>query len=109
MAPWWQSAVIYQIYPRSFADTNGDGVGDLPGVTARLPYLANLGVDAIWLGPFYPSPMVDGGHGGPAPRDVDRMFGTLRDFDTLVPAAHLYDLRVIVDLVPNHTSAEHPW
>jgi len=108
-APWWRHAVIYQIYPRSWSDSNGDGVGDLPGITARLPYLADLGVDAIWLSPFYVSPMNDAGYDVANYRDVDPLFRTLRDADTLIAAAHELGLRVIVDLVPNHTSSEHAW
>ncbi|WP_432985640.1 glycoside hydrolase family 13 protein [Dactylosporangium sp. CA-233914] len=106
---WWRTAVIYQIYPRSFADSDGDGIGDLPGITARLPHLADLGVDALWLSPFYRSPMVDGGYDVADYRDVDPVFGTLADFDSLVAAAHGLGLRVLVDIVPNHTSSAHPW
>lgn len=106
---WWRAGVIYQIYPRSFQDTNGDGIGDLPGVTARLDYLASLGIDAIWLSPFYPSPMADFGYDVADYEDVDPIFGTLADFDALVAAAHERDIRVIIDLVPNHTSDAHPW
>lgn len=97
------------MYPRSFADANGDGIGDLAGVRDRLPYLRDLGIDAIWLSPFYTSPMVDGGYDVADYRDVDPMFGTLADFDALVSTAHVLGLRVIVDLVPNHTSSAHPW
>lgn len=106
---WWRDGVIYQIYPRSFQDTNGDGIGDLPGVTQRLDYLESLGVNAIWLSPFYPSPMADFGYDVADYVDVDPLFGTLEDFDALVTAAHERDLKVIIDLVPNHTSDEHPW
>jgi alpha-glucosidase len=106
---WWRDAVIYQIYPRSFADANGDGIGDLAGVIERLPYLAELGVDAIWLSPFYPSPLADGGYDITDYRDVDRRLGTLEDFDRLVDHAHRGDLRVLIDIVPNHTSEQHPW
>ena len=111
-APWWRDAVIYQIYVRSFADsgTRGvDGVGDLPGITSRLPYLRDLGVDAVWITPFYTSPQHDHGYDVADYRDIDPLFGTLADADTLVATAHDLDLRVIVDLVPNHTSDEHPW
>ena len=106
---WWRSAVIYQIYPRSWADSNGDGVGDLPGITARLPYLRDLGVDAIWLSPFYVSPQADAGYDVADYRDIDPIFGTLGDADTLLGAAHDLGLKVIVDLVPNHSSDEHRW
>jgi alpha-glucosidase len=108
-AGWWRSAVVYQVYVRSFADANGDGVGDLPGVRSRLPYLRELGVDALWLTPFYPSPMVDGGYDVSDYRDVEPAFGTLADFDALVTDAHGCGLRIIVDLVPNHTSSAHRW
>lgn len=106
---WWRDAVIYQVYPRSFADGNGDGMGDLPGITARLPYLQALGVDAVWLSPFYASPQADGGYDVADYRAVDPMFGTLTDADDLVRAAHALDLRVIVDVVPNHCSDQHEW
>jgi len=101
--------VIYQIYPRSWADGDGDGVGDLPGITSRLPYLRDLGVDAVWLSPFYTSPQTDAGYDVADYRDVDPLFGTLADADALVAAAHDLGLKVIVDLVPNHSSDEHPW
>ncbi|HEY8452796.1 MAG: glycoside hydrolase family 13 protein [Micromonosporaceae bacterium] len=106
---WAREAVIYQIYPRSFADSDGDGVGDLPGVTSRLDYLVELGVDALWLNPFYASPMADGGYDVSDHRAVDPVFGTLADVDRLLAEAHRRGLRVIVDLVPNHTSDRHPW
>ncbi|ASR54835.1 glycoside hydrolase family 13 protein [Cellulomonas sp. PSBB021] len=106
---WWRDAVIYQVYPRSFADGTGDGVGDLPGITERLPHLAELGVDAVWLSPFYRSPQADAGYDVADYRDVDPLFGTLADFDVMLEAAHGLGLRVIVDLVPNHTSDEHAW
>ncbi len=107
--PWWRHAVVYQIYVRSFADSDGDGVGDLPGITARLPYVAGLGVDAIWLTPFYRSPQHDHGYDVADYRDVDRLFGTLDDADRLIARAHQLGLRVLVDLVPNHTSWDHAW
>ena len=108
-APWWRHAVTYQVYVRSFADSDGDGVGDLPGITRRLPYLRDLGVDAIWLTPFYTSPQHDHGYDVADYEDVDPLFGTLADADDLVREAHDHGLRVIVDLVPNHTSSEHAW
>ncbi|MFC4035284.1 glycoside hydrolase family 13 protein [Streptomyces polygonati] len=106
---WWRDAVIYQVYPRSFADGDGDGMGDLPGVTARLPYLRDLGVDAVWLSPFYASPQADAGYDVADYRAVDPMFGSLTDADELVRTAHALGLRVIVDLVPNHCSDQHDW
>lgn len=106
---WWRSAVIYQVYPRSFSDSNGDGLGDLPGITRRLPTIRDLGVDALWLSPFYTSPQKDAGYDVADYRDVDPRFGTLADFDALVAEAHRLDLRLIVDLVPNHTSDQHVW
>ncbi|MTK04500.1 alpha-amylase family glycosyl hydrolase [Micromonospora sp. CP22] len=106
---WWTEAVIYQIYPRSFADSDGDGIGDLPGITARLGHLAQLGVDAVWLSPFYPSPQADAGYDVADYRDVEPLFGTLADADELIAKAHANGLRVIVDLVPNHTSSAHAW
>lgn len=106
---WWRSAVIYQVYPRSFADSNGDGLGDLPGATQRLSALRELGVDAVWLSPFYSSPQKDAGYDVADYRDVDPRFGTLDDFDRLIAEAHKLGLRVIVDLVPNHTSDQHEW
>ncbi|MFD3455706.1 glycoside hydrolase family 13 protein [Streptomyces sp. NPDC058691] len=106
---WWRSAVIYQVYVRSFADGDGDGVGDLPGIRARLPYLAELGADAVWLTPFYASPQADGGYDVADYRTVDPLFGSLADADDLVRTAHELGLRVIVDIVPNHTSERHAW
>ena len=106
---WWRSAVIYQIYPRSFADASGDGIGDLAGITQRLESLANLGVDAVWLSPFFRSPQKDAGYDVSDYCDVDPIFGTLDDFDALRDRAHELGLRVIVDLVPNHCSSEHEW
>lgn len=107
--PWWMTAVVYQIYPRSFADTNGDGVGDLEGVRAHLDHLEWLGVDAIWLSPFYPSPMKDFGYDVSDYCDVDPLFGDLDAFDRLVADAHERSIRVVIDWVPNHTSDQHPW
>ena len=109
MARWWAAGVLYQIYPRSFQDSNGDGIGDISGIISRLPYLRDLGVDAIWLSPIFPSPMADFGYDISNYLGVDPIFGTLDDFDTLVAAAHASNLKVILDLVPNHTSDQHPW
>ncbi|MEV7191517.1 glycoside hydrolase family 13 protein [Streptomyces sp. NPDC093510] len=106
---WWRDAVIYQVYPRSFADGNGDGMGDLPGITARLPYLRDLGVDAVWLSPFYASPQADAGYDVADYRAVDPVFGTLADADDLVRETHALGLRFIVDIVPNHCSDRHEW
>ena len=107
--PWWRTAVVYEVYLRSFGDGDGDGLGDVPGLRDRLPYLAGLGVDALWVTPWYPSPMADGGYDVAEYRDVDPRFGTLDDVDRLLADAHALGLRVVVDLVANHTSAEHPW
>ncbi len=106
---WWRGAVIYQVYPRSFQDSNGDGVGDLLGIVQRMPYIASLGVDAVWISPFFTSPMKDFGYDVADYRDVDPMFGTLADFDALVEAAHALGLKVMIDLVLSHTSDQHPW
>ncbi len=106
---WWRSGVIYQIYPRSFLDSNGDGMGDLPGITKGLPALKELGVDAVWLSPFYSSPQKDAGYDVSNYVDVDPIFGTLEDFDLLLDPAHQLGLRVMIDLVPNHSSDEHEW
>ncbi|MDV6318185.1 alpha-glucosidase family protein [Chromohalobacter sp. HP20-39] len=106
---WWRGGVIYQIYPRSFLDSNGDGIGDLPGVTEKLDYVASLGVDGIWLSPFFTSPMADFGYDISDYRDVDPMFGTLEDFKTLLARAHELGLKVIIDQVISHTSDQHPW
>ncbi|WP_020378868.1 alpha-amylase family glycosyl hydrolase [Candidatus Microthrix parvicella] len=108
-APWWRSAVVYQIYPRSFRDTSGNGVGDLRGIIDGLGHLETLGVDAIWLSPVFPSPMVDHGYDVSDYCDIDPLFGTLADFDELVEAVHQRSLRIILDWVPNHTSDAHPW
>jgi len=108
-APWWQGAVVYQIYPRSFADGNGDGVGDLAGLRARLDHLSWLGVDALWLSPIFRSPMADFGYDVSDYCDVDPVFGTLAELDALVAEAHARGLRVLLDWVPNHTSDQHPW
>ena len=106
---WWKHGVVYQIYPRSFQDTNGDGVGDLKGISERLDYLAWLGVDAIWISPIYPSPMADFGYDVSDYCNIDPLFGSLEDFDRLVAAAHARKIKVILDFVPNHTSERHPW
>jgi alpha-glucosidase len=107
--PWWREAVTYEVYPRSFADGNGDGDGDLPGLLARLPYLEALGVDALWIAPWYPSPLADGGYDVSDYRGIHPMFGTLADADALLADVHARGMRVIVDVVANHTSDEHPW
>ncbi|MQA07216.1 MAG: DUF3459 domain-containing protein [Pseudonocardiaceae bacterium] len=107
--PWWRGAALYQIYPRSFADSNGDGIGDLPGIVRKADYLQWLGIDAVWLGPFYPSPMVDFGYDVSDYTGVDPIFGSLGDFDELVTALHARGIRVVVDFVPNHSSDRHPW
>jgi alpha-glucosidase len=106
---WWQRGIIYHIYPRSFADSNGDGIGDLPGITAKLDYLQWLGVDAIWLSPIYPSPMADFGYDISDYTDIHPIFGTFADFDLLLTSTHALGIKIILDLVPNHTSDQHPW
>ncbi|WP_159605079.1 glycoside hydrolase family 13 protein [Agromyces humi] len=108
-ADWWRQAVVYQVYPRSFADANADGIGDLRGIRSRVPYLRRLGVDAVWLSPFYPSALADGGYDVDDYRDVDPRLGTLDDFDDLVAELHASGIRIIVDIVPNHTSNRHAW
>ncbi len=107
--PWWRDAVVYQVYPRSFQDSDGDGDGDLPGIAARLDHVAQLGADALWLSPVYPSPMADGGYDVAGYEDIDPRFGTLADADALIAAAHERGLRLLMDVVPCHTSIEHPW
>jgi len=107
--PWWRDAVVYQLYIRSFADGDGDGIGDLAGMRSRLPYLRDLGVDAVWVNPWYPSPMVDGGYDVADYRDIDPLFGTLADAEAFLKEAHEAGIRVLIDLVPNHTSDRHPW
>src|ERR1700743_485123 len=107
--PWWRDAAIYQLYVRSFADGNGDGIGDLAGARAHLPYLAALGIDAIWFNPWYPSPMADAGYDISDYRSIDPVFGTLADADALIGEAHAHGIRIIIDVVPNHSSDRHPW
>lgn len=107
--PWWRDAVVYQVYPRSFADLNGDGIGDLPGIIDRLDYLVDLGIDAVWISPFYASPLNDGGYDVSDYRAVDDRLGTVTDMDVLIEQAHARGLRIIMDIVPNHTSSEHAW
>jgi alpha-glucosidase len=106
---WWRGAVIYQIYPRSYQDSNDDGIGDLAGIIHRLDHIASLGVDAIWISPFFKSPMLDFGYDVSDYRDVDPMFGTLGDFDALIEKAHNLGLKVLIDLVLSHSSDQHPW
>ncbi|WP_336630721.1 MULTISPECIES: glycoside hydrolase family 13 protein [unclassified Microbacterium] len=108
-AAWWRQAVVYQIYPRSFADGDGDGIGDIPGILSRVDYLAELGVDAVWLSPFYPSALADGGYDVADYRDVDPRLGTLADMDALIAALHARGIRIVIDIVPNHTSDLHAW
>ncbi len=109
MSSWWQTGIVYQIYPRSFQDSNGDGVGDLPGIEQRLGYLRDLGVDALWISPIYPSPMADFGYDVSDYRNIHPLFGTMADMDRLIDAAHSHNLKLILDFVPNHTSNQHPW
>ena len=106
---WWRNGIFYQIYPRSFQDSDGNGVGDIGGIIERLPYVSALGVDAVWLSPIFPSPMADFGYDISDYVGIDPLFGTKADFDALVSAAHTAGLKVILDLVPNHTSDQHPW
>ena len=107
--PWWSNAVVYQIYPRSFQDTNGDGFGDLKGITSRLDYLADLGVDVLWLSPVYKSPQDDNGYDISDYQDIDPLFGTPDDMDELLAEAHKRGLKIVMDLVVNHCSDEHEW
>jgi alpha-glucosidase len=109
MTSWWQSGIIYQIYPRSFQDASGDGIGDLAGIRRRLSYLAELGVDAVWLSPIFPSPMADFGYDVSDYTGIDPLFGNLAEFDALLAEAHGHGLKLLLDLVPNHTSDRHPW
>jgi alpha-glucosidase len=106
---WWRHGIFYQIYPRSFQDSNADGVGDIAGIIERLPYLLALGIDAIWLSPVFPSPMADFSYDISDYIGIDPVFGTMEDFDALIKAAHQNGLKIILDLVPNHTSDQHPW
>ena len=106
---WWQKGIVYQIYPRSFQDSNGDGIGDLEGIRRRLDYLVWLGIDAVWVSPVFPSPMADFGYDISDYRGIDPIFGSLDDFDRLIREAHARDLKLILDFVPNHTSNRHPW
>ena len=107
--PWWQHAVFYEIYPRSFADSNNDGIGDLNGISSKMSYLHELGVDAIWITPCYPSPQVDFGYDISDYENIDPMYGTLADFDHMVADGRKHRVRIIMDFVPNHTSDQHPW
>ena len=106
---WWQRGIVYQIYPRSFMDSNADGIGDLSGIRSRLNYVSELGVDAIWISPIYPSPMADFGYDVADYTGVDKIFGTLQDFEALLAEVHARGLKLILDFVPNHTSDQHPW
>ena len=108
-ADWWREAIVYQVYPRSYADANGDGIGDIPGIRTRIPYLKELGVDAIWLSPHYPSPMLDAGYDVADYRNVWPTFGTLDDIENLITDVHAAGMRMLIDIVPNHTSWDHPW
>lgn len=106
---WWRQAAIYQIYPRSFKDSNADGIGDIKGITSKIDYLKSLSLDAVWLSPFYPSELADGGYDVADYRNVDPRLGTLKDFDKMLKALHKADISVFVDIVPNHSSNMHPW
>ena len=107
--PWWKTSVVYQVYPRSFADSNGDGVGDLPGLIDRLDHIYALGADVVWVSPFYPSPQADNGYDISDYRDVDPIFGSLADVDRLIAELHSRGMKLVIDIVVNHTSDEHPW
>lgn len=107
--PWWKKAVVYQIYPKSFQDSNGDGIGDIQGIISRLDYLKDLGVDALWISPMYCSPQDDNGYDISDYRNIDPMFGTMEDMEELIQEAKKREIRIIMDLVLNHTSDEHPW
>jgi len=109
MTAWWRDAVVYQVYIRSFADGDGDGTGDLAGLRSRLPYLTDLGVDAVWVNPWYPSPLRDGGYDVADYRDINPLFGTLAEAEALIADAHTLGIKVIADIVPNHTSSDHQW
>ena len=109
MTPWWKNAVIYQIYPKSFQDSNGDGIGDLPGIISRLDYLQKLGIDAIWLSPIYKSPGIDNGYDIADYEAIDPQYGTMQDMDKLICEAKKRGIRIIMDLVVNHTSDQHQW
>ncbi len=106
---WWRHGIFYQAYPRSFQDSNADGVGDIAGLIERLPYLLELGIDAVWLSPIFPSPMADFGYDISDYTGVDPLFGSMADFDALIGPAHANGLKLILDLVPNHSSDRHPW
>ena len=106
---WWKGGVVYQVYPRSYQDTTGDGTGDLPGITQRLDHIAALGADAVWISPFFRSPMKDFGYDVSDYRDIDPQFGTMADFDALIARAHQLNLKIMIDLVLSHTSDQHPW
>ena len=106
---WWKKSVVYQVYPKSFCDSNGDGIGDLNGIRKKIPYLAKLGVDVLWLNPIYASPQVDNGYDISNYREIEPTFGTMEDFGNLLAEAHEAGLKIILDLVVNHTSDQHPW
>ena len=106
---WWKKSVVYQVYPKSFCDSNGDGIGDLNGIRKKIPYLAKLGVDVLWLNPIYASPQVDNGYDISNYREIEPTFGTMEDFENLLAEAHEAGLKIILDLVVNHTSDQHPW